>query len=154
MRKVLYVDEESIRIEAAPDVVWALLADITRMPEWSPNLRRCTWRGEEQCAVAGARFTGFNRLGPLTVPMPNVVERAEPAQEFSFRTGLHNTLWRYVLTADGAGTVVTEQRDTSATRHWLMRPMYGISGGREKFAASFREGMRETLRALKTAAER
>lgn len=39
---------------AAPEVVWDLLADITRVPEWSPECVRTAWLGD-------GRFTGRNR---------------------------------------------------------------------------------------------
>ncbi|GAB2661591.1 SRPBCC family protein [Saccharopolyspora gloriosae] len=144
------LDEVSLRIEATPEQVWDLLSDITRMPEWSPNLARCTWRGRVREPVAGARFIGFNKPG---IPTPNVVERAERGREFTFRTTLHNTVWRYLLTEDGTGTLVTEQRDTSRTKHGMLAPLYKLVGGREKFAENFRTGMEQTLHRLKTAAE-
>ncbi|MGO9154394.1 SRPBCC family protein [Mycobacterium sp.] len=34
---------ESIEIAAPPEVVYDLLADITRMGEWSPECCRCVW---------------------------------------------------------------------------------------------------------------
>ena len=94
------VDEVSLRIEAAPEKVWDLLADITRMPEWSPDLWRCSWRGKVREPVAGARFIGFNKTG---FPTPNVIESAERGREFSFRTTAHDTVWRYLPTPDGDG---------------------------------------------------
>jgi hypothetical protein len=38
-----YRDSVEISIGAAPRVVWELIADVTRMGEWSPVCRRCTW---------------------------------------------------------------------------------------------------------------
>ncbi|GAA3353871.1 MULTISPECIES: SRPBCC family protein [Saccharopolyspora] len=144
------VDEVSLRIEAAPEKVWDLLADITRMPEWSPDLWRCSWRGKVREPVAGARFIGFNKTG---FPTPNVIESAERGREFSFRTTAHDTVWRYLLTPDGDGTVVTEQRDTSKSKKFVVNTLNRLAGGEEKLAASFRGGMEKTLQRLKATAE-
>src|SRR4029077_16460812 len=38
----------STHIDAPADRVWALLADPTRMGEWSPECQRVTWRGRVQ----------------------------------------------------------------------------------------------------------
>ncbi|WP_173019501.1 SRPBCC family protein [Streptomyces alkaliphilus] len=38
-------EEVSIRIDASPEQVWDLISDVTRMGEWSPECRRCYWRG-------------------------------------------------------------------------------------------------------------
>jgi len=144
------VDEVSLRIDAPPERVWDLIADVPRMPEFTPDLWRCRWRGTVREPVPGARFIGYNRRG---IPTPNVVERAERGREFAFRTTLHDTVWRYVLVPDGGGALVTEQRDTSRTRHRVMAPVYRLAGGRDELAARFRTGMRATLERLKAAAE-
>ena len=144
------LDEVSLRIEATPEQVWDLLSDITRMPEWSPAMAKCLWRGKVREPVVGARFIGVNKPG---IPTPNRIERAERGREFTFRVTLHNTVWRYLLTPDGDGTVVTEQRDTSGTRHGILWPLYKLVGGREQFARNFRKGMERTLHRLKEVAE-
>ncbi|MFR9731579.1 SRPBCC family protein [Saccharopolyspora sp. MS10] len=144
------LDEVSLRIEATPEQVWDLISDITRMPEWSPALVRCRWRGRVREPVVGARFIGVNKPG---IPTPNRIERAERGREFAFRTTLHNTVWRYLLVPDGGGTTVTEQRDTSGTRHGMLWPLYQVVGGRERLAQNFRDGMERTLQRLKEIAE-
>ena len=35
----------SERVSAAPEAVWALVADVPRMGEWSPECVRCEWVG-------------------------------------------------------------------------------------------------------------
>ena len=35
-------DQVSAYMEAAPETVYALVADVTRMPEFSPEILRCT----------------------------------------------------------------------------------------------------------------
>ena len=56
------------RTVAAPaEAVYALVSDVTRMGEWSPECYRCTWLDGGTGPRQGARFKGWNKqpLGPL-----------------------------------------------------------------------------------------
>ncbi|MEV6393471.1 SRPBCC family protein [Streptomyces sp. NPDC051907] len=148
------LDEVSLHIDAAPEVVWELVSDPTRMRLWSPSCRRCIWIGRTRGPVPGARFLGVNRRGIVILPTLNRVERVEYCREFAFRTTTHNTLWRYRLQPAGQGTLLTEQRDTSGTRAWMLRPLYTLLlGGYDNFHDELRAGMLTTLQRIKAAAE-
>ena len=58
-------DEVSVSrdIAAPAEKVWAMVADVTRMPEWSPENTGCTWRGGATGPTTGAKFRGSNRVG-------------------------------------------------------------------------------------------
>ena len=64
---VRVIDVTGIRVDveilvlADPAVVWDLLADITRVPEWSPECVHTAWLDENPGIRAGTRFTGRNR---------------------------------------------------------------------------------------------
>ncbi len=49
-------DSVSIDIAAPPEKVYALVSDITRMGEWSPECRSCRWADEATGPTVGARF--------------------------------------------------------------------------------------------------
>jgi uncharacterized protein YndB with AHSA1/START domain len=50
-------------VVAAPQMlVWGLIADATRVGEWSPECIRAAWLEEPGRPQRGARFTGHNRL--------------------------------------------------------------------------------------------
>jgi uncharacterized protein YndB with AHSA1/START domain len=49
-------------VAARPELVWDLVADVTRVGEWSPECIRSAWLGEPGRPHPGARFTGYNRL--------------------------------------------------------------------------------------------
>ena len=51
----------SLDIDAAPEAVWALVADITRMGEWSPECFQADWEDGATHPEAGAHFHGSNR---------------------------------------------------------------------------------------------
>ncbi len=49
---------------AAPaDHVYALISDITRMSEWSPECIHCEWTDEATGPAVGARFKARNKGG-------------------------------------------------------------------------------------------
>ncbi|HRQ00051.1 MAG TPA: SRPBCC family protein, partial [Terrimesophilobacter sp.] len=49
---------ESVTIAAAPEVLYAMVSDVTRMGEWSPVCKACWW--EDDARGVGAWFTGRN----------------------------------------------------------------------------------------------
>ena len=53
--------EVEILVSADPGIVWDLLADITRVPGWSPECVHTAWLDKAPDLRAGARFTGRNR---------------------------------------------------------------------------------------------
>lgn len=103
----------TIEIAAAPGLVYCLVADITRMGEWSPECYRCIWLDGARAAVPGARFRGFNRLGGYKWQTTAVVRNAESGRSFAFttihdKTGREETAWRYDLSPIPGGTRLTE----------------------------------------------
>ncbi|MFZ1175329.1 MAG: SRPBCC family protein [Mycobacterium sp.] len=102
-----------IDIAAPPDLVYDLIADVTRMGEWSPECYRCEWLDGATAAAAGVRFRGYNRLGCLSWEGTAVVNTADRGREFSFTTvnddaGREETRWRYSLQPSPSGTLLTE----------------------------------------------
>src|SRR5438105_4378529 len=98
MRERKRQDSASCEIAADPDVVWALVADVTRMGEWSPECRHCEWIAGATGPAVGARFKARNKAarGPSWTNKP-VVIAAEPGREFAFtRTGagIGEVTWR------------------------------------------------------------
>jgi hypothetical protein len=107
---------ESIRIVAAPEAVYDLIADVTRMGEWSPECYRCEWLDGATTAEVGARFRGYNRLGRVRWATTAVVTAAQRGHEFAFtvvhdKTGRDETLWRYRFERSSGGTLLTESFD-------------------------------------------
>jgi len=144
---------ESIDIAAAPNLVYDLIADITRMGDWSPECYRCEWLDGASVAGVGARFRGYNRLGPYRWQRTAVITTAEPGREFSFttlddRTEREQTQWHYVLEPIPSGTRLTE------FFQFLWCPT--LDRVVEAFVPrghQVNRGIRETLRQLKRTAE-
>src|SRR5262249_51182476 len=94
-------DRVSLRIDAPPDVVYALVSDVTRTPQFSPEVRLCTWLDGATGPTVGARFEAVNQAsqGRAWKNRP-VVTVAEPGREFAFsRTEKFagTIVWRYEL---------------------------------------------------------
>lgn len=157
MQKRRDSDSVSLDIAAPPERVYALVSDITRMGEFSPECRRCRWTGGATGPAVGARFKARNRgrRGPSWFNTPTVVA-AEPGREFAFNRkgpGIGSYTWRYRFEPTPTGTRVIESYD--AEKHlptamsWLTMKWVG-SADRD---ADLREGMETTLARVKQAAE-
>ena len=101
-------------IDASAEELYDLVADVTRIGEFSPECRQAEWIGGGPPAAPGARFRGRNAASRL-LRWARVCEvvTAEPAREFSFRTITtvlrpDSTVWTYRFEAAGDGTDVTE----------------------------------------------
>ena len=102
----------TIVIDRSPDVVWAAIADITRMGEFSPECTAGRWKGDATGPAVGAEFEGDNvaKIAGRTVKAwttTSKVTACEPGALFEFSAEGYTT-WRYTFAAEGAGTRVTE----------------------------------------------
>lgn len=150
-------DKVSAYVGVPPEEVYALVADVTRTPEFSPEILRCTWLDGATGPAVGARFEAVNKVtrGPSWKNRP-VVTAADPGREFAFaRTEkLTGTVeWRYQFEPEGAGTRVTESyevtRAISRTGWFIIGRLFGSRNRR----AELRAGMETTLQRLAAAAE-
>ena len=157
MPKRIAHDAVSIEIASTPDQIWALVSDITRMGEWSPECVRCTWAKGATGPAVGARFRATNkgRRGPSWFNMPKVTV-AEPGREFAFNRsgpGIGSYTWRYVLEPTQAGARLTEsfdaERPLGSFMSWITEKWTG-STDRD---ADLHKGMTTTLARIKAAAE-
>jgi uncharacterized protein YndB with AHSA1/START domain len=147
--------EVSATIAAAPDRVYALVADLARMGEWSPETTGITWLGGATEPRPGARFRGTNRNGVRRWQTICTVVTAEPGRELAWHSRLFGrpvALWRYVFEHDGSGaTKVTETFEDQ--RRAVFRALGGVASGVSDRKTHNAETMRVTLARLKAAAE-
>lgn len=140
----------SIEVDAPPEVVWQLIADITRMGEWSPECRRAEWDGDATGPAVGALFRGWNKAGTYEWEAPCIVTACEPGKLFEFqvpREGSVVTRWRFEFSPSGAGTILTESFDA---------PMINVEGAASNFDGRFEMldgAIRTTIANVKAAAE-
>jgi hypothetical protein len=145
---------EAIVIDAPPQAVYELVADLPRMGEWSPECERVEWDGRSNGPVVDATFVGHNRGGPgklITWSRHGRVVAARPGEEFAFATeegGRESTKWTYRFEPADGGVRVTE----SYTVQWLPTWARIIDGPLNRRGELHRH-MRHTLEHLKAAAE-
>ena len=106
------------RVDAAPDVIYDLVADVTRMCEWSPECVACEWVDGATGPVVGARFRGRNRHGLARWSNRPRVVAAERGRVFGFVAtdpiGRDMTRWTYRFDPTPTDTEVTETFEMGA----------------------------------------
>ncbi|MFZ6004722.1 MAG: SRPBCC family protein [Actinomycetota bacterium] len=129
--------ELSIVVAAPAAKVWSTIADVTRIPEWSPVCHRVDWIGDSRDAAVGARFRGHNRLNGARWSRECVITEAEPGRLLSFSTlfkGEESTRWRYSLQPEDGGTRVSEAYEIVRMPRWVrfLRSMPGAAAKSER----------------------
>jgi uncharacterized protein YndB with AHSA1/START domain len=140
-------------IEAPAERVWALVADVTRMGEWSPETTSAEWLRGATSAVSGAKFRGTNRHGKKTWKSVSTIVDAEPGRVFAFRVkamGFDVAEWRYTFEPTASGCAVTES--WIDRRGVLMKALSPKATGVADRAEHNRQGMELTLEHLGAAA--
>ena len=139
--------EARIHIAAPAEQVYAMVTDVTRMGEWSPETISAKWVGGATGPEVGARFRGINQvLVFIWWTTPRVTE-VEPGRVFEFKTS--DTTWRYEFHPQGEGTEVVESFDAPHVPIWFSG-FYRLTN-RERALV---KGMQKTLARIKAAAER
>jgi len=135
-------DEVRTVVEAPPEAVWEVIADITRMPQLSPEVVESRWLDGATEATVGARFVAKSKFsrGPAIGNKP-VITAVDANRRISWsRTEpFGGTVeWTYELTPHADGTEVIESYRAiepvsrfgwvAKTRNWALevRPRTGI----------------------------
>jgi uncharacterized protein YndB with AHSA1/START domain len=144
----------SREIAAPADDVYAMVADVTRMGEWSPENEGGSWLGGASSAAPGARFRAANRAGSKSWKTVAKVVDAEPGRRFAFCVtfgGLKVAVWSYDLEPTANGCLVTEAW-TDLRPGWF-KPISKLGTGVSDRETHNRAGMKQTLARLAAAAE-
>jgi len=157
MRQELTTDTVDRYIEAPPDVLYAILSDVTRTPERTPDIVKCEWLDGATGPAVGARFKATNKQGrgPNWSNKP-VVTVASPGKEFSFsrtETGAGTILWRHQLVAEGTGTRVIESYEVTKPLKLFGWFVIGTIYGMKDRQTDLRNSMRDSLDRLAALAE-
>ena len=149
-------DQVSVTQEIAAPAgdVWAMISDMTRMGEWSPESEGCTWLRGATGPQQGAMFRGTNSNGKKKWSTLGTIVDVEPARLLVFHitaAGFKVAEWRYVIEATATGCRITETWIDQRGRivKALGKPVSGV-GDR---AAHNRGTMEQTLERLKAVAE-
>ena len=146
---------DTVAVAAPPSVVWRMVSDVTRMPQWSPELIRAQWLGPVREPKVGARFRGTNRNKVFRWSTSCEVVAADTDARFAYRVshrGLPVSEWAFDIRPAGGGCDVTES--TVDRRGWFLRTFSSAGTGVLDRTERNRAGIAATLAALKAAAER
>ena len=110
----------SVTIDRPALEVFAALADITRIGEWSPECTSGRWVGGATGPAMGAKFEGDNKAVIAGITLKKWTTTSEvtacvPGEVFEF-VAEGFTTWRYELQPDGTGTKVTESFSFDASK--------------------------------------
>ncbi|MGZ4495142.1 MAG: SRPBCC family protein [Nocardioides sp.] len=140
-----------VTIAAPPAAVWAVVSDVTRMPEWSPELRRLYAVGGRTPRI-GMRLIGLNRRGWAVWPTTSTVVRLEPHRAVAWKTRESGATWTYEMSETAEGTRLTGRRDLPAFS--LGTTVLGpVIGGAEGHDVELAAGIRQTLERIKATVE-
>lgn len=144
--------EHSVEVDAPPEVVYELVSDITRTPEWSPVVKNSEWLGGATHAEAGARFVGHNRFNGFRWSRECEVSEAEPGRLFAFSTfgkqGEEQTRWRYEIEPEGDGSRVTLAYEIVTMPRWV-RFLRKLPGGKSTNERQAKQNLEESLQRLR-----
>lgn len=141
-------------IAADPGTIYDLVADVTRMGEWSPENTSCTWKEGFDGPVVGAEWDGGNEHGDKQWQTEGRVTEADRGRVFAFDAKVGDFVfakWRYEFEAIDGGSRVTERAADLRPDKVKARSLE-ISGVEDRDARN-RETMEATLAALAAAAE-
>lgn len=146
----------SIVIRRSPEELYDMVADVTRMGEWSPVCTACWW-DEGDGPQVGAMFTGRNERPERTWETRSEVVAADRGREFAWVVAEPPTRarWGYSFVAVDGGTEVTETWELPPEGSAFFEKMFGDDAAQEigKRGDVAKNGIAATLDAIKGTAE-
>lgn len=152
---------ESITIDAPPEVVWALVSDIKRHPEFAGPKSVTKEIDFDREPTVGDQWIAHERLGPKKFDARSEITAVEPGRALSWTSfppmkeanrGKGGTAeWGYLLEPAGSGTTLTHFMNVLEPRKGagMIKTMYAVFSMPKKFVA----GGLTTLNNVKNAAE-
>ena len=143
--------QAQVDIDAPVEKVWALVSDLRRMPEWSPQCRLMKTLGPLR---PGARTVNLNRRGRLFWPTTSRILEVVPQQKLAFKVNANSTVWSYELNSTDSGTRLIESRHAENGVTAISNALVNaFMGGVPSFEDELVDGMNASLARIKAAAE-
>ena len=146
-----YEYSDSIDIAATPDAVYALVSDLPRMGEWSPENRGGRWlRGGS--GRAGDWFEGTNSDAHGEWTAECEVVSADPGREFSFAmdgVAANHARWTFRMEPTDDGTRLTQMWQLPQLNAYLAESADRLESRLDKVPRH----IRATLEGIKATAE-
>jgi uncharacterized protein YndB with AHSA1/START domain len=146
--------EQTVDINAPVETVWALIGDVRRMAEWSPQVDSVRLSDGATELGVGTKFTNLNHDGDQQWVTHAQIVEWEPPHRVAFKIIENWTIWSYECSPTPSGTRVVQRRVAPQGVNPLAQEYVEQNlGGSESFAAAVTQGARTTLDRLKAAAE-
>ncbi|QKT11520.1 hemerythrin domain-containing protein [Rhodococcus sp. W8901] len=101
-----------VTTSASPEAVWNVLADVTRVREWSHECHAARWLDGVSAASVGARFRGSSKAGFVRWSRTCTLTELDAPRQMVWVTdgGIYgdNTEWRFVLEPTDSGTRIVQ----------------------------------------------
>ena len=149
-------DQVTVHIAAPPEVVYALVTDITRTPELDPEVRGGAWQAGVPGPAVGARFRIVRERAGRTWKTDFMVVVARPGRDFAVTDADRHTgtvVWRYRMEPDGTGTRLTQSYEVTKAGTMVGRFILQRRHGAGDRRAARKQNMRETLERIRAVAE-
>jgi uncharacterized protein YndB with AHSA1/START domain len=152
-------------VATRPELVWDLVADVTRVGEWSPECIRAAWLADPGRPESGARFTGHNGFpNGFEYEVTCVVTEAKRPRAFAWVVlddsgdpARPSSSWRYQIDPLPGGSRVRQRFTHGPGASYLRAAAATAPDQAAEIIAARRDGLRAnmsaTLRAMKAAAE-
>jgi uncharacterized protein YndB with AHSA1/START domain len=141
-------------VAAAPERVWELLTDFSRMAQWSPETVRMVPLKPGGLRV-GQWYLGINRRKAVVWPTRSVVATVETGRRLVWDTPSSGARWVWELEPVEGGTRVVHRRPVPRRLTRGSAVVAGLLlGGVEGHADELEQGMATTVAGLKATAER
>jgi uncharacterized membrane protein len=160
-----YADKPNVEvrtwIDAPPERVWALVADVERMPSLSSELQSVEWLDGATGPTVGAKFVGRSKHEALGVwaTTSHVIEY-EPGQVFAWAVeDVDNptAIWRFTVEPENSGTWLWEWMQMGPRRSGLSLAIDQMPDKEQKIVfvrlREFEANMASTLEKIKKLAE-
>jgi hypothetical protein len=134
--------------------VYDMIADVTRMGEWSPECRGCEW-DEGAGPFVGAGFSGKNVDPTHEWQTHSQIVAAERGQEIAWVVDITSVRWTYTFTPAEGGTRVTESWEFPPAAFAKLHELFGDQADARIVSRTemAHKGIPVTLAALKKSAE-
>ncbi len=101
--------EACLEVPASPGRVWAVLSDLRRTGEWSPECSRVIPLGGVR---QGGWILGINRRHRVRWATLSRIASVEPEREIAWKVLTNRSVWTYRLEPAGEATRIVETRQT------------------------------------------
>jgi hypothetical protein len=141
----------TVHVDAAPEVVYDLVADVTRTGEWSHEAVQVDWLDGATTAAPGARFRGRNQQGWSKWTRRCEVLTADAPHTFAFRTvpgrlANDSSLWTFTIEPDGDGSRLTQSYQVLRLNPIADRLIYRVVPAPRDRSAALREDLERLAR--------